>query len=193
MGSEWLAFFLHLNSISYHTFGTRRDVQPYIALGVGLKAAGHAATIAGLVEFKFLVIDYGLQHDALRGGFLKAAQTAEGKSASAGRGNPLKLVRQYVAMARETLEDEWASAQKAEMLVYNSAALGGFHIAEKMGIPAFASFPMPLYSPTREFLSPMLPSRNLGPFNKLSHRVFAVLGRVMYRRPICSASPCGWG
>ena len=53
-----------------------------------------------------------------------------------------------------------------------------------MGIPAFASFPMPLYSPTREFHSPMLPFRNLGPFNNLSHRVFAALGRVMYRRPI---------
>ena len=60
-------------------------------------------------------------------------------------------------MARETLEDEWASAQKADVLIYNSAALGGYHIAEKMGIPAFASFPAPLYSPTREFPSPFLP------------------------------------
>ncbi|HSD82983.1 MAG TPA: glycosyltransferase [Anaerolineae bacterium] len=166
------------------TFGTRGDVQPYVALGRGLQAAGYEVTIATLAEFRSLVIDYGLQHDVLRGDFLKAAQAAEQQSAAGKRGNPLKLFRQYIQMARDTLADEWASAQKAEVLIYNSAALGGYHIAEKMGIPAFASFPAPLYSPTREFPSPFLPFRNLGPFNKLSHRLFAAMGPAMYRRPI---------
>lgn len=166
------------------TFGTRGDVQPYIALGQGLQTAGYEVTIATLQEFKASITDYGIKHDTIRGDFLKAAQTAEGKSALEGRGNPLKLIQQYVAMARETLEDEWASARNADVLVYNSAALGGYHIAEKMGIPAFASFPAPLYSPTREFPSPFLPFRNLGPFNKISHKVFAALGPAMYRRPI---------
>jgi sterol 3beta-glucosyltransferase len=166
------------------TFGTRGDVQPYIALGVGLKATGHEVTVATLAEFRSLVLEYGLQHATLRGDFLKAAQSAEGKSALAGRSNPLKLIQQYIAMARETLEDEWASAQQADVLVYNSAALGGYHIAEKMGIRALASFPAPLYSPTREFPSPFLPFRDLGPFNKWSHQLFAAIGPAMYRRPI---------
>lgn len=160
------------------TFGTRGDVQPYIALGAGLKASGHEVTVATLDEFKPLVTRHGLAHDTLRGDFLKAAQSPEG------RGNPLKLIRQYVEMARETLEDEWGSAQKADALIYNSAALGGFHIAEKLGVPAFASFPAPMYSPTREFPSPFLPFRNLGPLNKWSHRFFATMGPAMYRRPI---------
>jgi sterol 3beta-glucosyltransferase len=166
------------------TFGTRGDVQPYIALGLGLQAAGHEITIATLAEFKALAMDYGLQHETLRGDFLKAAQSTKGISALEGRANPLKLLRQYVAMARDTLEDEWASAQRADVLIYNLAALGGYHITEKLGIPAFASFPAPLYSPTREFSSPFLPFRNLGPFNKLSHRLFAAIGPAMYRRPI---------
>ena len=46
------------------TLGTRGDVQPYIALGLGLKAGGHEVTIATLGEFRSLVLDYGLQHDA---------------------------------------------------------------------------------------------------------------------------------
>lgn len=166
------------------TFGTRGDVQPYVALGRGLKAVGHEVTLATLTEFRSLVIEYGLQHDVLRGDFLKAAQAAEQNSATGKRSNPIKLLRQYIKMARETLEDEWASAQTAEVLIYNSAALGGYHIAAKMGIPAFASFPAPLYSPTREFPSPFLPFSNLGPFNKLSHRLFAAIGPMMYRRPI---------
>jgi len=42
--------------ISILTFGTRGDVQPYIALGLGLKAAGHSVTIATLKEFGPLVL-----------------------------------------------------------------------------------------------------------------------------------------
>ena len=34
------------------TIGTRGDVQPYIALGVGLKAVGHEVTIATLAAFE---------------------------------------------------------------------------------------------------------------------------------------------
>ena len=70
-------------------------------------------------EFKSSVLEYGLQYEVLRGDFLKAAQAADGKSALEGRGNPLKLIRQYIEMARQTLDDEWASAQKADVLITN--------------------------------------------------------------------------
>lgn len=162
------------------TIGTRGDVQPYIALGLGLKIAGHEVTILTLDEFKPLVNQYGLLHDSLRGDFLKAAQSAIGQKG----GNPLRLIQQYIEMAKDTLADEWVSAQKADVLIYNPAAIGGFHIAEKLNIPTFAAFPAPLYSPTRDFPSPFLPFRNLGPLNKLSHKFFAKLGPAMYRSPI---------
>lgn len=162
------------------TIGTRGDVQPYIALGLGLKIAGHEVTILTLDEFKPLVNQYGLLHDSLRGDFLKAAQSAIGQKG----GNPLRLIQQYIEMAKDTLADEWVGAQKADVLIYNPAAIGGFHIAEKLNIPTFAAFPAPLYSPTRDFPSPFLPFRNLGPLNKLSHKFFAKLGPAMYRSPI---------
>ncbi|HSL28078.1 MAG TPA: glycosyltransferase [Anaerolineales bacterium] len=162
------------------TIGTRGDVQPYMALGLGLKAAGHEVTISTLDEFKPLVIQYGLFHDSLRGDFLKVARSTLGENG----GNPLKRIRQYVEMAKDTLADEWASAQKADVLIYSPAAIGGYHIAEKLEIPTFAAFPTPLYSPTSDFPSPFLPFRNLGPFNKLSHQLFAKLGPAMYRGPI---------
>jgi len=162
------------------TIGTRGDVQPYIALGLGLKAAGYEVTISTLDEFKPLVHQYNLLHDSLRGDFLKAAQSAFGQRG----GNPLRLIQQYIEMAKDTLADEWVSAQKADVLIYNPAAIGGFHIAEKLNIPTFAAFPAPLYSPTRDFPSPFLPFRNLGPLNKLSHKFFAKMGPAMYRSPI---------
>jgi sterol 3beta-glucosyltransferase len=158
------------------TIGTQGDVVPYVALGRGLQATGHEVTIATLAQFRSIVTEHGLQHASLRGAYLEAARTP--------KGNPLKLIRQYQRMARETLDDEWHSAHDAEIFIYNPAAWGGYHIADKLGVPAFAAFPAPLYSPTREFPSPFFPVRNLGPFNKLSHRLFARLGPALFLRPI---------
>jgi UDP:flavonoid glycosyltransferase YjiC (YdhE family) len=149
---------------------------PYIALGRGLQAAGHDVTLATLAEFSPLIAAHGLRHAALRGDYLAAARSP--------RGNPLKMIRRFQQMARETLDDEWSSARDAEVLIYNPAAFGGYHLADKLSIPAFVAFPAPLYSPTREFPNPFFPFRTLGPFNKLSHRLFAKLGPALYRRPI---------
>ena len=162
--------------ITVLTIGTVGDVLPYIALGLGLQAKGHEVTLATLTQFQSLITEYGLHHAALRGDYLEAARTPTR--------NPLKLIRHYQQLARDTLEDEWRNARDADILVYNPAAWGGYHIADKLGIPAFAAFPAPLYSPTREFPSPFFPVRNLGPFNKLSHRLFAKLGPVLFQRPI---------
>jgi UDP:flavonoid glycosyltransferase YjiC (YdhE family) len=160
------------------TLGTRGDVQPYLALGRGLQACGHTVTLATTGEFEDLVGEYGLAFAPLRGDFLKAAQSREG------RGNFLKLVRQWIAMARETLDDEWQRAKEAEVFIYNPAALGGYHIAEKLGVPSFAAFPTPLYTPTREFPSPFFPVASLGPFNRASHRLLAKMGPALYGQPI---------
>lgn len=166
------------------TIGTRGDVQPYIALGLGLKGSGHEVTVATLGEFEALVVNHGLHRATLRGDFLKAAQAGQSESSKKERANPLQLIRQYTEMAKDTLWDEWESAKDAEVFIYNPAALGAFHIAEKLGVPAFAAFPAPLYSPTKEFPSPFFPFRNLGPFNKFSHKFFANLAPAIYRRPI---------
>src|SRR5215207_2789099 len=127
------------------TIGTHGDVQPYIALGLGLKSVGHEVTIATLKEFDDLVTDYGLQLAPLRGDFLKVAQSAETGSTTKKRGNPFQIIRQYIEMAKDTLTDEWESAQNAELLIYNPAAFGGYDIAEKLGVPVFAASPAPMY------------------------------------------------
>ena len=161
------------------TFGTRGDVQPYVALGVGLRAAGHAVTIATTDEFESLVAGHGLTFARLRGDFLKLAQASDGQ-----RPNLLKLLPQWIAMARDTLDDEWRAAQSAEVLIYNPSAFGGEHIAAKLQAPAFAAFPAPLYTPTRAFPSPFFPFARLGPFNRASHRLLTVMATAIYGRPI---------
>jgi sterol 3beta-glucosyltransferase len=162
--------------ITILTIGTHGDVLPYVALGRGLRAAGHDVTVATLSQFESFITEHGLRAANLRGDYLADARSP--------LGNPLKRVRRYQQMARDTLDDEWRSAQEAELLIYNPAAWGGYHIADKLGIQAFAAFPAPLYTPTREFPSPFFPFRNLGPLNKISHRLFARLGPALFQKPI---------
>jgi len=164
-------------NINILTIGTRGDVQPYIALGLGLKVRGHDVTIATLAEFQAQIVGYGLNHDVLRGDFIGAAQNAK-------TSNPLKLIKIYTEMAHDTLADEWSSAQNADVFIYNPAAFGGYHIAEKLGVPLFAAFPAPMYTPTGAFPSPFFPFANFGPLNKASHRWFASMSTSIYRKPI---------
>ena len=44
------------------TIGSRGDVQPYIALGLGLKAEGHRVTIITHAEYKEWIEGFGLAH-----------------------------------------------------------------------------------------------------------------------------------
>jgi UDP:flavonoid glycosyltransferase YjiC (YdhE family) len=118
----------------------------------------------------------------LRGDYLGAAQDPEkGVSTSP---NPLKLIKMYSEMVGDTLLDEWSSVQGADVFIYNPSAFGSYHIAEKLGVPSYAAFPAPMYSPTSAFPSPFLPFANLGPLNKFSHRFFAKMGPSIYRKPI---------
>lgn len=49
------------------TIGSRGDVQPYIALGLGLKAEGHTVTIVTHEEYKAWIEGFGLRHRAAGG------------------------------------------------------------------------------------------------------------------------------
>ena len=47
--------------------GTRGDVQPCVALGLGLKAAGHDVTLASWEPFRRIAEDRGLEFRAVAG------------------------------------------------------------------------------------------------------------------------------
>jgi sterol 3beta-glucosyltransferase len=157
-------------------------VQPYIALGIGLQAAGHAVTVASLDAFAPRAAQHGLGFRSLRGEFLELLQTPQGKAALAGKGNPLALLRQVQPMLRRILDDALAASSDAELIIYHPKVLGGYSIAEHRSIPGILALPLPLYSPTTAFPSPILPLRSLGPaLNRLSHRLVLSLTKASVR------------
>lgn len=164
------------------TVGSRGDVQPYVALGAGLRAAGHAVTLATLEAFTALVQGRGLGFRPIRGEFLELLQTPEGKAAVVGKGNPLALLRRVRPMLRRMLDDALAAADGAELVVYHPKALGGYSLAEKLGVGGVLALRLPLYSPTAAFPSPILPVTTLGStLNRISHRAIVGLTTASVR------------
>ena len=175
--------------VSIHTYGTRGDVQPYVALALGLKEAGHEPLIAGPEQFAAFVRGHGVGFAPLPGEMLAliddpAAQAVlEGSS---GFGGGLKLIGRIRPAMGRLLAAEWQVAKDArpDLLVHHPKSLAAPGIGEKLGIPAVLASPLPGFTPTAAFPSPMLPVRSLGPLNRWSHRLAIDGGERIYRKEI---------
>jgi sterol 3beta-glucosyltransferase len=164
------------------TLGSRGDVQPYVALGGGLQKAGHTVKLATTEQFGAFVRDHGLEFAPLNGEFLKLIDTSEGKAAVAGKGGALKLMQAVKPLMRRMMDEAWSAAGDSDVVLYHPKALGGYSIAEKLGVPPILALPAPLYSPTDAFPSPLLPFENLGGMlNRASHRITIWLASVSMR------------
>ena len=78
--------------ITILAIGTRGDVQPYIALGLGLRAAGNDVRIAAASNFEQFIRSYGLEYARLEGNFRELMETDTMQRFMAKR-NPLDAYR----------------------------------------------------------------------------------------------------
>jgi sterol 3beta-glucosyltransferase len=151
------------------TFGTQGDIQPFIALGNGLMAAGHTVTVCTSEDYRALVETHGLGY-----AFMDNALLHLSRAVLDGQGNTVALMRQMGPAMQRTIEDEWRAAQAIgpDVIVYHPKMLGSYHIAEKLGIPLLMAIPLPCYTPTRAFPHPFLATLRLGGwFNRLSYPI----------------------
>jgi sterol 3beta-glucosyltransferase len=165
------------------TAGSQGDVQPYVALGKGLKQAGFEALLATDPSFASLVTGHTLDFAPLHAPFAQLVQTDTGKAALAGK-KSISL-KQIMPMLRQMMDDAWEIAQQYEpdAVVYHAKPLAGYHIADKLGIPGFLAMALPIYSPTRSFANPIFGGGNYGGWlNYLSYTLFLQSSLLPYRR-----------
>lgn len=171
--------------IAIQTLGTRGDVQPYVALALGLMARGHQVQIAAPEQYEALVTERGVSYEALPGEFLALIDTPEGKAALAGGegfGAGFKLLKHVRPMMRRLLDDEWKSVNAfgPDLIIYHPKSLAAPHMAEKLARPSILASPLPGFTPTKAFPSPLLPFTSLGPFNRASHALATHGARVLF-------------
>src|SRR5690606_5292887 len=105
---------------------------------------------------------------------LELMETPEARAAMRGRdarGAGLRLMRRAKPMLRHLFAALWQAAQgfTPDVVLYHPKALVGPDVAEKLGVPAILASPLPGFTPTASFPSPLLPFAELGPLNRLSH------------------------
>ena len=152
--------------------GTQGDVQPFMALALGLAKAGHDVTLAAGEEFERSITEAGIEYRPLRVNLSKIMQSEEYHEFLSGSFiRRLRFFRrQFTPIVERTLEDCWRVAQDAEVIVCHPSAVAGPHLAEKLNIPVFAAVSLPVLSPTREFSNPNCGLVNFGGVvNRLTH------------------------
>lgn len=119
--------------------GTRGDVQPYVALGIGLKKRGHQVAIVTHDIMESLVSDFELDHLSLSSDPLRMV-IATGLSGS-GR-NPFIFWKRWAdgevfARFRESYSECLDHCRGADAIIYSPPAIWSELVARDLGIPAF--------------------------------------------------------
>lgn len=173
--------------LAIHTLGTRGDVQPYVALASGLIRRGHEVQIAAPVQFESMIREHAIPCWPLPGDFLELMNTPEGKAAIAGgRGFSagLKLLKHVRPLMRRLLDEEWAAVRSfgPDVIAYHPKSIASPHMAEASARPCILMSPLPGFTPTAAFPSPLLPFASLGPLNRLSHSLAINGANILFEK-----------
>src|SRR5664279_4167038 len=161
--------------ISIVASGTRGDVQPYVALGKGLKIAGDSVSVLTSDDFEALVSGAGLEFRSTGSSIEKMLQSEEWSS-TVERGNFLTILSRMQGEMKRRAHELASTMPKllegTDLIVTGMGGMGGtFSIAEKLRIPLIQAYVIPI-TPTRAFPSPLTPKLPLGRmFNPLSFHV----------------------
>lgn len=165
--------------------GSRGDVAPFTGLGTALRAAGHNVAIAGYEMFAGLVTGCGLEFRALPGDprILEAARWQRGGTGPLGAA---RLVRLIGAHMREVHAGILGAARQGTdvLLLAGLSSIGGYHIAEGLGLPSIGLALAPVY-PTRDFPPSIVAARSLGRWGNLAAgKALVVMGAPALAAPV---------
>lgn len=157
------------------SLGSRGDVQPYVALGRALLAAGHSPILVTSEEFRSLVTENGLGFRPVSVSMKGLVESPKGRAwLSSGR-NPVKLVmggiRLIEELSTELSTELEAGLHDAEVIVSNWTTCASYYYARMRGIPWLGLFLQPMW-PTGDYPCLILTRPSLGrTLNRLSHRL----------------------
>jgi len=175
-------------NITILTQGSRGDVQPYVALGIGLRNAGYHVRMPAPEVFRHLISDAGLEFIPNHGFDPQDFIRTPAIQASARQGGQLQvlvsLLRNAGPLLEGMLDEYWRTSAGADALIASTLVFGVPDCAEKRGIPLINAPIHALLAPTTAF-----PSAFLAPWgarenifaNPITHRLVQVAFWFMFR------------
>ncbi|PWN41827.1 hypothetical protein IE81DRAFT_314651 [Ceraceosorus guamensis] len=163
---------------TFLTIGSRGDVQPFIALGQGLKDAGHRVRIATHLEFKAWIESHGIEFREVGG------DPAELMRICVENGTfTVSFLREGVSKFRGWLDDllksSWEACQGTDVVIESPSAIAGIHIAEALQKPYYRAFTM-IWSRTRAYPHAFaVPTTRAG--GNYNYMTYVVFDQVFWR------------
>lgn len=164
-----------LMNIGIFTYGTRGDVQPYIALALGLMNNGHQVTLAAPENFKDFVEGFGVSFQPLYGDAEAMMNSPEGQSVLQTENN-IKLMKYFFKALHEIrvpLRQSYiAGISKVDVVIANSATLPIVSaIVEKQYKKLALTYFMPPVVPTSAFPLGDFDFMDFPWYNKLTYKI----------------------
>ena len=189
-----------MTNITILTYGSRGDVQPYIALGRGLRAAGHEVRIAAPQPFADSVTENDLAFAPLGG---DPGELVRGLVEEAGS-NPFRIVpvmmRYALPLGQEVFQGVEDACTDADLIIHSFLMTPpGHSIARRRGVPDVSALLYPIFTPTGEFPAMLAPPLPLGKlYNRVTHHLLTSafwagnkLGYLWLRRQDRTLPPLG--
>ncbi|WP_158288523.1 glycosyltransferase [Mucilaginibacter psychrotolerans] len=164
------------------TYGTRGDVQPYIALALGLMHRGNQVTVLAPENFKDFVEGYSVHFYPLHGDAEAILQSEEGQRVLK-TGNIVAILKYMQEAGRQIQpivnQDLLTGCAEADVLISSVLAVIWVRtIAEKLGKKWGLVQLNPPSAPTKEFPFAGLAFINWGPYNRFT---YWLLGKLYWQ------------
>lgn len=176
------------------TYGSRGDVEPFVALARGLRQAGHDVRLMAPAPFAHLAFAHGVNFEPLEGNPEELALALTDRAGLNGPRMVKRMIEHVLPLAERVARAALRTAREAEVIVHSFLLTDAGHtIAVRQGIPDFSAQLFPVFATTGDFPAPVFPDwRWGGTYRRFTHRlstaVFRFGGRLLYRR-IRSGAP----
>lgn len=170
------------------SYGSRGDVQPYIALSLELKKRGHVVTLLAPENFKEFVEGYGITFYPLRGNVQEILYSEEALHVLK-TGNNFSLFRYLkkkgASLQKQVNEDILSGCKDANVLVTSFLQFMWVHsIAEKLGKKwALLQLSLPTV-PTREYPFAGFSLLNFPIYNIITHKFIQHVHWLFFKKDI---------
>jgi sterol 3beta-glucosyltransferase len=162
-------------NIGIFTYGTRGDLQPYVALALGLMDKGHTVTLSSTEDFRDFVEGFGVSFQPLWGNAESMMHSTEGQSILQTE-NSIKLMKYYFKVLhnnRAPLRKSYYEAiSNVDFIIANSMTIPIVSaVAEKQNKKVALTYFMPPVVPTTEFPLGDFDFFNFTWYNKLTYKI----------------------
>jgi sterol 3beta-glucosyltransferase len=143
-------------NIALLAVGTRGDVQPFIALALGLQEAGFSPLIISAKNEEAFVRSFGIPFHSLNVDIQKIMDNQEVHEMAKGD-SPLAFAKSHLESSKAlhgimlaVQHEIWAAVQNVDAIVYHPGMQNAYLMAQELGIPAIMASPFP-FAPTSAY------------------------------------------